>query len=371
MEYYECKVSRYGTRAWGVNVPAAIAGWFDVDREYTVVLGNEETSWVVPPSFHGRSPSGRLCRHIVRAPVRDWLRSNGWRGPGGGVVLLQPLGSCRVRLALSRKELSQHQQKDSEKAYLEPFLSTIGAEPDEIRPDEPPDFWLTLDGRRVAVEMTEHHSDATDSDGRPLRAFEEAVWAYRNAFRAQQPMRKDLRMVFGELWLKSTRAPRKRQLQAFIEELFCFARRAIRDMEGGEQSFGSFGPDFLLLGEYLEELRLSFRGPSGIMWDMYPHAAHVGLTEAEFRSTICRKLSNERPTGCAEHWLLVVSGDGFSQSMGRDLEWKLRGFDSLNRELSTGPFDKVWVYQYMLGSAYVWDRQQGWLEFCPPRAGRR
>ena len=65
------------------------------------------------------------------------------------------------------------EQENRERFYLDKLLTALRMKPDSVeRGANPPDFLLTLDGSRIAVEVTEFHS-ATDVGGHPRRAVEE------------------------------------------------------------------------------------------------------------------------------------------------------------------------------------------------------
>jgi len=97
-------------------------------------------------------------------------------------------------------------------------------EPEFIeRGDDPPDFIVTIDGKRVAIEETEFHSNATGANGRPRRAVEEEWRKLQQLIERERKQFPDLDRVNGLLFFKCLQVPSMREWPAFVKELLVFA----------------------------------------------------------------------------------------------------------------------------------------------------
>lgn len=248
-----------------------------------------------------------------------------------------------------------------ERFYLDKFLTALQMKPNSVeRGANPPDFLLTLEGSRIAVEVTEFHS-ATDVGGHPRRVVEEEWQKIQRLFEQERKQYPDLDNISGRLFFKQLEVPPSGKHKQFVKELLDFGRSVLGCLTKKGVDFSSFTPHFPLLNRYLKRLHLRDAG-CHVTWNWNHSAGSVGLSEEELHGTISQKLIIFRPADVGENWLLVVSGHPLSQSMGRVSVNDLRGYQDLNKALEHGPYEKVYIFQSMCDRVLLWKRSEGWEE---------
>ena len=355
-----CTVIASGKSSWAVNVPAELAFFLPRGRSCRIALDDDDLEWRVPPSFHGETPSGCKCRHIIKAQIRDWLKIKGRTSPSGAVYM-RYVGHDRFRLGHTRKEVQKHRKKDTERFLLEEFLNIQGYEPDWIRPGEAPDFTVRLGGQTVGVEITEFHAPRTGADGRPRRAIEGDWQRIQQVLRHRRERHPQLKQIDAFLHFKRLEVPRWRDHTRFVQELLSFADAHASEVSGERRAFSEFPKScFPLSSHYL--LGIDLWQPSYIVfnWSWNQSVSFVGVSEAELLGALRGKLLAGRPSGVQEYWVLVVAGTGIQQAMGPVAVSQLHDYVELHRALANGPADKVYLYQYYRGEVFVWDTQTGW-----------
>jgi len=256
---------------------------------------------------------------------------------------------------------AQEDKERKERFYLDEFFRTLSTKPESVkRGDDPPDFIAIIDGKRIAIEETEFHSSATGANGHPRRAIEEEWQKFQKLIEQERMKDSDLNKVYGRLSFKCLQVPSRNEQATFVEELLEFSRGRLKSLTGKRSDFTSFGQSFPLLSKYLRKFQLS-TVCGGLTWE-WNDGRWVGLSESELQKTISGKLNIARPTNAEENWLLVVSGHQLSQSMGLPNVEKLRSFNQLNEDLVGGPYDKVYIFQYMFESILLWQPSDGWTE---------
>jgi hypothetical protein len=259
-------------------------------------------------------------------------------------------------------------QKRRERFYLEEYLKALQIQVGSIeRGANPPDFILTLAKKQVAVEVTEFHSDATGPEGHPRRLIEEEWTKVQRLINQERKRYPDFDNILGLLFFKKLLLPSRFEGLEFVRELLNFSRNVLESVsKKGVGDFSSFDQKFPLLQKYLRRLHLRLVG-SHTTWEWNHSASSVGLNESEMRKTVSRKLEIPRPKDVSENWLLIVSGHQLSQSMGLpDIE-KLNAFQEVNEALKTGPYDKVFIFEYMFDRVLLWDPSSGWMELREAR----
>lgn len=258
------------------------------------------------------------------------------------------------------------QQQEEEKFYLGHFLKVVGIEiQNKERGSDPPDFVLTtMSNRHIAIEVTEFHSGAKGADGRPRRAVEETWMRLSDAIERVRCRYEELRKMAGHLIFKKLILPSRKEQNRFVDELIEFTLKYSSEATNEWKEFSDFGAPFLLLEKYLRKIRLK---PVDfyIDWDWNHSAAFIGLTEQELKTCIRDKCNVSRPTNIDENWLLVVSGWQLSQSMGFPAVEELQQYTSVNTLLGNGPYDKVYIYTYMVNGILEWSREKGCVEISP------
>lgn len=258
--------------------------------------------------------------------------------------------------------MGNNAQEREERFYLGRFLEALQLEFDVVqRGADPPDFILTLAGKHTSVEMTEFHSGARGDNGLPRRAVEEEWRKFQRLFESAREQYADLNHIMGLAFFKALEVPPRREQMPFAKELLEFGHQKLPYLTKDGSDFSQFGSSSPLLGKYLKRLRLWDAG-CFTSWEWNHMAAGVGLTERELLDIILPKIKVGRPKETNENWLLMVSGHQLSQSIGLPHVDVLREYGELNKALTCGPYDRVYIFQYMFGRVLLWQLAQGWME---------
>lgn len=253
-------------------------------------------------------------------------------------------------------------KKEVERFYLESFLQLARHEPENINDHETPDFIITLNGKQIGIEVTEFHSDAKGSDGYPRRQIEEE-WQKLQQEKLMPEVRQhsNLNTYNGILCFKELNLPFRPQYANFAKEVVRFSLNNCNLKKGEGKEFNAFGSEFPLMRDYLKKFYLRNAG-CYITWEWNHNASSVGLNEGELIGAIKKKINRLREGGwpdLPEKWLLVVSGHQISQCMGGKLvQNKLPKFTELNSQLKKSGFDKVFIYQHMFHSVFMFTKEQ-------------
>ena len=259
-----------------------------------------------------------------------------------------------------------NEKKQRERFYLDHFIKVTGLCPLCIEPGaDPPDFVVILGGRRIAVEITEFHSGAKGTDNSPRRAVEEEWDRLRRLIEKERAGDAILKEIGTQVFFKGLRVPSRRERAQFVSALLAFVRKEAGSLTRNRTRFGEFGDDFPLLQAYLKCLDIYIAG-CYISWEWNHNAAWVGLGENELCNILRPKLGKPRIDGVDEYWLLVVSGPHLSQSLGVPQIEEIRTWQQLNAHLGQGPYDRIYVFQYMVNRVLLWKPSVGWNEGCPP-----
>jgi hypothetical protein len=250
----------------------------------------------------------------------------------------------------------------TERFYFDKFLEVGNMRPRSVhRGANPPDFIITHAKKEIAVEITEFHSLATGSGGHPRRLVEEEWAKLQKLIEQGRKHYPDLNDISWLLFFKNLALPSRTEYQQFVRELLQFSQGSLESISDKGKDFNSFGTNFSILGNYLRKLHLQ---PVWcyITWEWNHSASSVGLNESEMKKTISRKLEIPRPNCASENWLLIVSGHQLSQSMGLPDVQKLNAFNEVNNMLKNGPYDKVFIFQYMYNRILLWEHSGNWEE---------
>jgi hypothetical protein len=251
--------------------------------------------------------------------------------------------------------------------YLEKFLKALRITVESIqRGANPPDFILIKAKKRIAVEVTEFHSDAIGPEGHPRRLIEEEWAKLQQVMKRERKHYPDLDKISGLLFFKKLSVPSRVEYPQFVRELLDFSRSSLKSLTQKRGDFNSFGINSPLLKKYLKRLHLATVN-CYITWEWNHSASSVGLNESEVKKTILKKLAIPRPKNVSENWLLIVSGHQLSQSMGLPHVEKLNAFQEANKALKDGPYDRVFIFQYMFDRVLLWEHSSGWIEIRKAR----
>ena len=266
-------------------------------------------------------------------------------------------------------------QEQEERFYLDKFLPVLQVKPDRIDRGpvvsgaNRPDFILTIGTNIIGVEVTGFHSEAKGVHGQPRRAVEEQWRKLIEVFQSERKQYPQLDNINGMFFFRKLEVPPSRQHEQFITESLDFATENINVISVEGLDFCSFPPEFPLLNQYLEKLYLQKAG-CYITWEWNHCCAAVGANESELKTCIFPKLKNPRPDKVTENWLLVISGHELSQAMGMRHVGLLGDCQDLNDALLKGPYDKVYIFQYLYDRILLWQRSGGWAEVRKARFPR-
>ena len=348
----ECTIAQSGQYSWGVSVPAKVSRYFEAGQQWTVAYGLSETQWVVPPSFTKR------CPHIIKSIIRDWLEENAKR-PGDHIFLrVVALKHRHLRLALDLTEIRAFKQEDDERFFLSPFLSLVRLKPSKIIPggNQPPDFIVVQRGQRIAIELTEFYSTSSDT---PSPGWEKAWTATRSAMAAERDRYSELHDICMGVTFNKRPLPRRNDQAPFAAELAALALRHLDEAEGeaiilGPNDFQGFA----LLKRHLAGVEVR-RSDYYETWDLADRSFSCGLQENELLAVLERKQYSAKE-GADELWLVVVSGSLPCQSMGLPIAEELNRFSAAKMALANGPYDRVYLYDYMWDRVLCWHASTGW-----------
>lgn len=257
---------------------------------------------------------------------------------------------------------SKEKQEREEKFYLDKFIGALNISVAEIeRGDDPPDFVVCVEDSRVAIEVTEFHSSAVGADKRPRRAIEEEWQAIGNVIVKRREECSELKRLACILFFRQLLLPPKRKHDQFVDELIAFLYLHRQEFSDQWKSLRNFPDDLPLLNKYLKELKIK-KVEFDIEWNWNHSGAFVGLTEPELIRIIEPKIKLSRPPNVDASWLLVVSAEKMSQSMGLPSIAEFQNFSSANKIIESGCYDKVFLYQYMFERVIEWRRGCGWIE---------
>ena len=250
-------------------------------------------------------------------------------------------------------------QEKEERFYLDKFLSLIGINGAEIaRGYDPPDFIVSYGDKRIAVEVTEFHSDSKGENGHPRRVIEEAWKNLSEIVTVERKSFTELNDISCYLWFDKFIIPSKKEHPAFAKELVSFVKDMLFQTPEVQIECRAFSSDKRLLSKYLKKLSIKRVG-CYITWSWNYSGGMVGLNESEFKGVVERKLNSIGGT-FDEIWLLIVSGVEISQCMGLPHIEELREFSTVNDLLKKGLHSNVFIYQYMFNRILEWTKQNGW-----------
>ena len=249
-------------------------------------------------------------------------------------------------------------KKKEESTYFHEFLDVLGEVPESVRCEEPPDFIITLNQKKIAVELTAFHSDSKPKGGSARRTAEETWKLLQKTIMKRVAECKDLEETYGKLFFKKSLLPLKSKHSEFTGEL---VKICVQMISSGSREAK---PDskYPLLDEYVRKITLEEVG-CYMTWGWNFDASFVGLSEPELVNTITpkiKKIAMYKKKPFDELWLLIISGHLLSQAMGgsKDFSSTLHSFRRLNHLLEKSGFDRVYIYQRMHDTVYKWP---GWL----------
>lgn len=250
-------------------------------------------------------------------------------------------------------------QEQDERFYLKEFLPLLGFGGAGVaRGGDPPDFVISHEGKNIAVEVTEFHSDAKGENGYPRRVIEESWKHLSDTITRKREGFTDLDNIWCYLRFDKFITPPRNQHAAFAEELLTFIRERLEEITDEEREYQNFLAGKGLLSQYLKGLLVKKVGCYAT-WVWNKSAGGVGLHETELLETIGPKLYT-MSTVYEGIWLLIVCGCEISQCMGFPDEEKLNEFTAVNDLLTKSQYNKVFIFEYMATRVLEWARLNGW-----------
>lgn len=252
-------------------------------------------------------------------------------------------------------------QKQTERFCIEYFLERLQYDySDIIRGEDPPDFYIIVQNNRVAVEITEYHSIRPNPKGLSWRMVEEERDRIRRILNGKVSLNENLKGINAHIIPKGLSLPSKNEYDSFVNEIIHYVESQIGILQSRRISSKKFPSEFVLLNKYVS--RISAKKVNiQISWNI-SQAASVGVSEEELKNTIEPKLGKSRPPDIKENWLLIVSGTRLSQAMGHHHHDYYNDFSQLNDMLKDGPFEQIYICDYMLSRILGWNLEYGWKE---------
>ena len=258
---------------------------------------------------------------------------------------------------------NKDKQEKEERHYLDDFLRILNCSCDDIkRGDDPPDFIIRLKRNLVSVEMTDYYSSVKSPSGHTRRSVEEEWTELQSKIDAVRKSSDSLKQISFYLWFRELLLPSSKEKDQFIKELFLFVE-SVQDKINADrpQEFDDF-EKYPLLKKYLRDIRLKL-SKAYLSSASNISGGFVDESEESLISVIRPKLKN--PSLKGPYWLVVTCGHQLSQSFGSPVSpsvGTLQSFNSLNALLESGPFNSVYIHQYMFNRVLDWTHSQGWKE---------
>ncbi len=251
------------------------------------------------------------------------------------------------------------QKKEDEYLYLNKFLHLIGKITNKIECGESPDFIITLQNKKIGVELTRFHSSSKGTHNRARREIEKAWDSLQKTIMEEVKKHDDLNYTNGILFFKELNLPSSREYQKFTDELIELSLEMIncgcKKIKPPERH--------PILNKYLKEFYLE-KVNCYINWAWNFDVSSVGITEKELINVSkpkIEKANKYKEKDIDEVWLLIIgeSEGKLSQCMGRFSSNTLNNFDELDNLYKQSLFNKVYIYQFIFNVVYEWP---GWIE---------
>ena len=245
-------------------------------------------------------------------------------------------------------------------------LDEIPDRPLESEPDDPPDVWLWLRGRRIGVEVTRFFSNDRPDGSERLKDIVPRWNSLVSRFEeTPAPWGESLRVGLHVCFSDRLRVPKgQRHHKAFIDETLRLA------LGGCPQPAPRRTPLKVPASGYPELTRCEVEEvvvcgiaarPARLSVDWNGECGPIGLSEAELRATLKEKFEKDYPKADAL-WLLVTAGHSFAETMGIDepSAEELNEFTDVTELLQNGPFDRVFLHQRPWARLLDWTPAKGW-----------
>lgn len=256
--------------------------------------------------------------------------------------------------------------EEREQFYVTKYLNLLGISNLVVtKGDNPPDVVLISRDSlvpKIAIEVTEFHSSATGSSGKPRREIEEAWNSLLKEIREIRKNHPVLNGVSCIICFKGLDLPGKKYYVQFGSDMMSF----LTDKEGELTSeFKEYSSCFKseLLTKYVSKIIVSKTSCNYIEWNWNHSAASVGLTDEELKAAIASKIvTSFDHAQFDEVWLIIVSGHEMSQAMGLPQIEELNNFGVVNSILDKSQFDRVLIFEYMFDRILERKLNSNWIQ---------
>jgi hypothetical protein len=265
-------------------------------------------------------------------------------------------------------------QTENERFIVDHFFSIMGTKADSIErgPDingnDKPDFIVCIDGKRIGIEETTYHRGRRRDELRPRQANESAWPVLQKAIEEARRSHSELKGIHGAIRFKNFVLPSSKQYRQFAEESVKFAVSMLDGLSSDHKRFKTFDVQYPLLKKHVEYLELQ-QVECYMFWDWRHNADGVSLEQNELLGIIQAKIRKHEQSEVDENWLLITSRTQLSQQMGHLSVGELDSFEDVCDSLQKGPFNKVYIYDYMRSRVFVWSIDGGWLESLTAKNG--
>ena len=257
-------------------------------------------------------------------------------------------------------------QTRDERFILDKFFSVMGIKADSIHPgpivngNRKPDFVVCIAGKQIGIEETKYYRKLRPDELHTRQAKEKAWYDLKTVIEKARRGYSELNEVHGKIGFRDFTLPSSKEYEPFAKELIEF----IMNMTGGfnsDYTYETFDEKCPLLNKYVEYLKLQQVGIY-MFWDWGHEAECVKLQKEELLGIIQAKIDKHVQSQVDEHWLLITSRTQLSQNMGRLSVGVMNKYEDICNLLNDGPFDKVYIYNYMLSRVIFWTLNRGWVD---------
>lgn len=264
-------------------------------------------------------------------------------------------------------------QKENERFILDKFFSVMGIKAESIQKGQEangnpqPDFVACIAGKQIGIEETTHYREQRPDELQPRQAKEKAWHDLQRVIEDVRQNYSELSEVHGVIKFRNFTLPSLKEHRPFVNELVDFTMNKLDVITHDRKRFKTFNEKHSLLNKYVEYLELQ-RIKYYKFWDWTYNAEYVGLQKDTLRAIIQSKINQHINNGehikrqVDENWLLITTGTQLSQQVGHLFVERLNQYEEVNKLLNTGPFAKVYFYDYMNSRVILWTIQDmGWV----------
>ena len=224
-----------------------------------------------------------------------------------------------------------------------------------------PDFIVSIEGKRVGIEETQYYRDTRPDESYPRQMTESAWHELRDIIEKARQGCSELDEVHGVLEFRNLILPSPKEYKHFASELVKFTMSKIGELCSDGKRYTTFGEQHNLLSKYVKCLELK-RPKCHMFWDWGHNADYIRLQEEELFNRVQAKIGKHVQSEVDENWLLITNGTQLSQQMGKLSVEGLNRYTRVCALLKSGPFDRVYIYDYAHSRIVLWTADVGWAD---------